>query len=125
MDTFSDRLKWARERAGFNQTELARRVGIAASSINQMETQPRKGSRHMSQLARVLGVNAYWLETGIGQPTGMSEAATRVAELFARLTPEQQARLAPIIEAAIGNSLDDAKVEEKMPVTKTLKRVKT
>lgn len=65
-----DRIKFARQRKGFqSKAELARRLGISASSVVQWE-RPSDGTspsvENLAKLAVVLGVNFEWLATGRG-----------------------------------------------------------
>lgn len=71
MDTFATRLKYAREKMGLNQSELARRVGIKPQSIQYIESGSTQKSRYVLKIAHVLGVNAEWLVYGVGsiEPT--------------------------------------------------------
>lgn len=64
-----ERLKWARERAGLSQSELARRVGIKQQSVNAIEKGDKaKRTSYVAELAKELGVNAEWLASGTGEP---------------------------------------------------------
>lgn len=119
MDSFADRLKAARESAELTQAQLAAKYKIGQSAIGNMEAGGRGGSRHIARLANALGVNAYWLETGEGSPTGLSKEAAEIAKMFDRLSEAKQRELAPIIRLAIGSAVPDSEVEEKMPATKT------
>ncbi|WP_454710980.1 hypothetical protein [Cupriavidus nantongensis] len=74
MQTYSDRLRWAMAQAEppISQAALAARVGVRHQSINYLCDPSRnaKGSRHTHAIAKVLGVSAEWLATGIGKPDG-------------------------------------------------------
>lgn len=61
---FAQRLKAARTQAELTQSGLARLVGITPSAVQFMERGETKRSRHTGALARALGVDALWLETG-------------------------------------------------------------
>lgn len=87
--SFSDRLNAAMQNAGYTQGALAKAVGMAQSSINQLLNKAT-GSRKTVEIAKVLGVSAEWLASGEGsmipnaqysikQLTGSSEreSATR------------------------------------------------
>ncbi|HWS74689.1 MAG TPA: hypothetical protein VN324_06055, partial [Quisquiliibacterium sp.] len=63
-------------------------------------------------------VNAHYLETGKGPPTGMSPEAAELARIFDALSDDEQKRLRRIIEAAIGPAVSDETVERKMPITR-------
>ncbi len=63
--SFSDRLNTAMQRAGYTQFALAKAVGMAQSSINQLLNKAG-GSRKTVEIAKVLGVRAEWLASGEG-----------------------------------------------------------
>lgn len=65
-ETVGERIRRARERAGLNQSELARRLGIRPQSVQQWESelnQP-KGHKRYEAIGKVLGVSPQWLEYG-------------------------------------------------------------
>ena len=62
---FGKRLAQAREHAGLTQVELAAKVPMAQSTLASAEA-GGDGSRMTVQIARVCGVNPYWLATGEG-----------------------------------------------------------
>lgn len=66
MKTYGERLGWAMRRAGLDQSELARRVGIKQPSIAHLLSAESKKSGHTPVIARVLNVDAEWLATGRG-----------------------------------------------------------
>lgn len=63
--SFSDRLNTAMQKAGYTQGALAKAVGMAQSSINQLLSKAT-GSRKTVEIAKVLGVSAEWLASGEG-----------------------------------------------------------
>lgn len=76
--TIGDRLKWAREKAGWTVRELAQRAGIAASSVTDMELGSRTPRTDtVERLAAALKVERCWLAYGDGRaPEGWATQAT-------------------------------------------------
>lgn len=70
MTTQSQRLKEARLKAGLSQKQVAEAVGMKQPSYNYLEKNDKGGSTHLPEIARVLGVDVFWLRTG--------ESATKV-----------------------------------------------
>ena len=65
--TFGDRLALAREHAGMDQAQLARRIGVKLQTIQNWETdraEPR--ANRLQMLAGLLNVSIVWLMTGSG-----------------------------------------------------------
>lgn len=62
---FGKRLLKARLHAGLTQVDLAKKAGMAQSTITAAET-TGAGSRKTPQLAAICGVSAHWLATGEG-----------------------------------------------------------
>lgn len=60
-----DRLKFARMKAGKSQLEVAEANNITQSAYSQLETGRVDSSSHLPAIARYLGVDAYWLQTGV------------------------------------------------------------
>lgn len=66
--TFGDRLAAARERENMTQAQMARRLGIKASTLRKWEedlSEPR--ANHLSIMAGVLNVSMMWLLNGEGE----------------------------------------------------------
>lgn len=66
--TFGDRLAAAREQAGMSQAQLARRLGVKASTLRSWEedlSEPR--ANRLSMLAGILNVSIMWLMNGEGE----------------------------------------------------------
>ena len=57
--TLGDRIREARLQYGMSQAELARRIGISATALNQIESgkTPDPGVSRIIGIARVLGVS--------------------------------------------------------------------
>lgn len=60
-----DRLKIARKNAKKSQLDVADAIGITQSAYSQLETGRVDSSSHLPAIARFLGVDAYWLQTGL------------------------------------------------------------
>ena len=61
-----DRLKEARKKAKKSQKDVVDAVGITQSALSQLETGAVSSSSHLPAIARFLGVDSYWLQTGDG-----------------------------------------------------------
>ncbi|MEQ1188019.1 MULTISPECIES: helix-turn-helix domain-containing protein [Acinetobacter] len=64
-----DRLKEARKKAGKSQKDVVAAVGITQSALSQLETGLVNSSTHLPSIAKFLGVDVYWLQTGEGSPS--------------------------------------------------------
>ncbi|OTG82379.1 LexA family protein [Acinetobacter sp. ANC 4648] len=64
-----DRLKLARKNAKKSQLDVAEAIGITQSAYSQLETGRVDSSSHLPSIAKFLGVDAYWLQTGEGSNT--------------------------------------------------------
>jgi len=64
-----DRLKEARKNAKKSQADVAEAIKITQSAYSQLETGRVDSSSHLPSIANFLGVDAYWLQTGLGAPT--------------------------------------------------------
>lgn len=94
-DTLGGRLSRAREALGLTINELARRIGVQASTIKAWESdraQPR--ANRLSTLAGVLNVSLSWLLYGVGVApredslSEMTEGFTTQLERLKRLQQE-------------------------------------
>ncbi len=65
--TLAKRLIQARSAAGMTQGDVAQAIGITQPSYSSLERGVSKRTNYIGSLAHVLGVDAYWLETGAGQ----------------------------------------------------------
>ena len=65
---------------------------MSQQGVGEIERGQVQNSMSMVMLAHVLGVNAYWLETGIGTPDDvaeLSDAERMVVTVMRQLTPSQ------------------------------------
>lgn len=78
METLGARIRWARERAGLTQSELAEKVGVAAGSrVSEWENDRRQPSAPvLMALPGELGISGHWLLTGEGERIRESKALT-------------------------------------------------
>ena len=63
---YKDRIKAARKHAKLTQPKLAAIVGVTQATISELETGKSQSSSNTSAIAAACGVNALWLERGIG-----------------------------------------------------------
>lgn len=69
MTTFADRLKESRVRAGLTQEGLAKAIGQKSQSvISSIESGQNKSTSYLPEIAKAVGVDAFWLKTGKGSP---------------------------------------------------------
>jgi phage repressor protein C with HTH and peptisase S24 domain len=67
MKTYAERLRYAiDERAGGNQSEVARQIGTKPQNISYLCKNAKKGSTMTTAIAKALGISSDWLESGIG-----------------------------------------------------------
>jgi len=112
-----DRLKEARKRAKKSQKDVVAAVGITQSALSQLETGLVSSSSHLPSIAKFLGVDAYWLQTGEGQ----AELDPTQSEYSINISPVQ-AKMAPVlswVQAGIFTNVqavDMTQVEEWLPL---------
>ncbi|EXB47364.1 helix-turn-helix family protein [Acinetobacter baumannii 146457] len=112
-----DRLKEARKRAKKSQKDVVAAVGITQSALSQLETGLVNSSSHLPSIAKYLGVDAYWLQTGQGK----ADPDPFQPEHAINISPVQ-AKMAPVlswVQAGIFTNVqavDMAQVEEWLPL---------
>lgn len=65
MDTFAQRLLYARQLRGYTQSKLAALCGLSQSTIASYESGTRLHARNLLNLAKTLKVNPLWLAQGL------------------------------------------------------------
>lgn len=96
VSTFGDRLARARDYAGMNQSQLARRLGVKLQTIRNWESdrsEPR--ANRLQMLSGLLNVSIVWLMSGEGDgaPTE-PDPTTETTDLRAILTELRDIRAA-------------------------------
>ncbi len=77
--TFGDRLAAAREQAGMTQAQLAKRLGVKASTLRGWEndmSEPR--ANRLSMLSGLLNVSLPWMLTGTGDGIAAPDAENQI-----------------------------------------------
>lgn len=77
MNTLTDRIRAAREKAGLTQTDVAKALRISPSAVNQWEQGSTKNMKlgHFFALASLLEKDPRWLATGKGHPRVREDSA--------------------------------------------------
>ena len=68
MKTWNERITYAREQAGLEKAEFARRVGVKAPTVTDWESGGIKSlsAENLISISTVTGFNPKWLQTGTG-----------------------------------------------------------
>lgn len=97
LDTLGKRLKFARERPGYDlgQSALARKIQCKPQIIQAIEDPRRniQSSKYTPKLAYVLGVEARWLANKEGPmlaDSSAEEMAARVAQIMSAKQPSSE-----------------------------------
>jgi len=91
MDTIAIRIKDARAKLHISQKELAKKAGVATSTIGSIENGRNRGSTHIVAIARALKVSPDWLATGKGKREAMQQTNSEGLYIVAD-SPEDLAR---------------------------------
>ena len=100
---FAARLRDARKRRGMTQKAAAAAIGVSQGTLSELERSANK-SAHTARAAAVYGVNALWLQDGVGSmaPAAAlhSQRAASVATRLDEITdPAEFAQACTICEA--------------------------
>lgn len=89
MKTFGERLRYAREKRGLSQEDLAERLGLertSASSVVRWESGTQPKANRIEQIVRALDVDGDWLLTGDGEmDRGEKGEATRQLRVIGKI----------------------------------------
>ena len=66
LDTFSQRLTFAMDQAGFTQASLGNAVGMSQPSVWKLTSGKTRNTRKLFEISKVLGVRTEWLSDGTG-----------------------------------------------------------
>lgn len=85
-----DRIKQARKYARLTQKELSEKIGITQPSLSELETGKSLSTSYIASIARICGVDPFWLETGHGKKiTDNNEVTFQTREEEAHYYVEQ------------------------------------
>ena len=87
------RLRFARERKGWTQDELARAVGTSQQVINKIEKGKTKKPRGIEAIAKALDVSPAWLQFGIEEIDALDRDAVMLALSWMNLEEPQKSAL--------------------------------
>lgn len=77
--TLAQRLKQARQNAGFTQNELAKLVGVSQAAIQKIETGKAATSTRLIEISKALNVDPEWLSVGTGDnPTPQISSSVKI-----------------------------------------------
>ena len=87
MSTIADRIRYLREKAGFTQTYLAKRLGISRSAVNSWEMSLSSPSiANIIEMMQIFNVNAdYFLCISDQMMIDISELSNEEKEIILRL----------------------------------------
>lgn len=128
MDTAGDRIRSRRQELQMSVAALARAVGMAPSTLYDLERGDMRTSTKLHRIAGALGVLPDWLETGRGprvfQPSSrvaepparysvhglmMTPEAAHVAAEWEKLDEPMRAQVALIIESLVATQIRAAR----------------
>lgn len=104
---FADRIKWSRKHAGMSQKEAARRIGISQPTYSEYETGKSTSSGYTARIAKVFGVDAFWLETGIGDP--ITSDSSSIVKDFDRLPEHAQKAVRNMLDSLLQSNAQNPK----------------
>lgn len=86
MDTIAERVSFARNQMGWNQSELAREVGIKPQAIQQIEDGSTKKSRYLPDIAKACLVRYEWLSEFDGDMRSPNQLDKYIETVEQRIT---------------------------------------
>ena len=100
--TIGQRIRLARDAAGFNQGELAKRIGIKQASLSDLENGLSKApsAKVLLDMADVLKVSPRWIIDGEdGELKVANPQEHQLLDLFRNLSDEQKAAMIGTLNA--------------------------
>lgn len=82
MKTLADRLRKSRKAKGWSGPQLAKKAGIGQSFIGALESGAQESSGWLPEIAHALGVDAYWLKTGVEPIIGGDKRIDEIVRLL-------------------------------------------
>jgi transcriptional regulator with XRE-family HTH domain len=126
VNTIAERIKAVRQERGWSQAQLAEKVGVAQSSIGNIESGVRQRPRELVSIAKALNVSPDWLETGKGPkrervaltvveqeaPPSVRALVERLAVIAAQQRPTLRKNLANFLVDLVEHPEDAALIEQ-------------
>ncbi len=109
-ETVGDRVRRVRTKRGMSQAELSRLSGLKQPTISSLEQGKSNTSGAIASIADALGVDALWLETGLGDETLGKPMFRRTHG--GESTPEYEIDVAPSEGSCGGGAVGRATVDE-------------
>lgn len=106
MQTLAQRLRYARERKGLSQEDLAKLAGTTQQNIQNIEAGVVKAPRKIGAIAKALGESPAWLQFGTEAIDKLDADAIALAQSWMVLEEPQKSALRNAI-------LDMAKIKPK------------
>lgn len=102
MSSIGERIKQRREELRLSQSAVGKAAGgLAYQTIQDLENGTSKGSKHLNAIARALGVNPHWLETGDGpMAVAMKEISAAQKVTTSEINVQAMPRDVPILGGA-------------------------
>lgn len=79
LNTFAERLRWARGRKGWTQAELAAAAGVSVDVIKQIEIGRTQQPKQILSISGAIGVSAAWLQFGVPEIEQLDREAIEAA----------------------------------------------
>jgi transcriptional regulator with XRE-family HTH domain len=93
METINERVQKVLKSSSLTQSEFAEKIGIKQGSLSLIcSGKSGIGDRTISDICRVFGVNEIWLRTGDGEMLAKKTREEELAEIFARLQYNDDAK---------------------------------
>lgn len=113
MPEIGNRIQRRLDELGISQAELARRCGLAQSTVNGLINGRNRSSVHLYEIARELGVSTAWLAGG--SALALAGDAAESKELFA---DQLEADLLPMVDLSLLGEKGEFRVLNHVPVSR-------
>lgn len=111
LETVGSRVRWWREFRKRDRKELAKKVGMAETTLSDLENERQHGSRKLHLIAAELRLNPHYLETGKGEPEAEFQQEPPKESTpwpFESIAPQKLERLNRIERAYLEQRLQEA-----------------
>lgn len=96
MSNLSTRLKESRQKTGKSQAQIAEAVGMKQPSYQALESGKNQKTAFLTEIAKELNVDVYWLQTGNGSPSQID--SKKKSEFNNALLTEKKLRRIPVLD---------------------------